>query len=368
MSSFEVTILGASGGPDAGTTQSFMVRPFGCRDLRSICVDGGAGFGQILQMLARSGDSWRSQVLESFYVNDFEPADQFFDSEAQVSWGFADYMLARLERSSEACGKRNTFTKALDVYKGIKEYYVTHAHLDHIAAIVLNSPLAYSGANGDNKLLWGLPFTVDAIEKHVFNDLIWPDLLHCGSERLKPGYLTEGALHACGTFPQWDVVPFKVHHGASASTSHTRVYSTVYLLSDRATRESLLVCGDLEPDFTAGAEPLLEQVWRYIAANVPSGYLKGIIIECSSPTETPKDELYGHMSPAYLVSQLETLRAVQKEPDALSGLHVVITHVKKIVCERDPRLTILQELRDAADKVQLDVRFSMAAQGYTFSF
>ncbi|QLQ80027.1 hypothetical protein HG537_0D00270 [Torulaspora globosa] len=365
MGSFEVTILGASGGPDGGATQCFMVRPMGCRGLRSICVDGGAGFGEISQILARSKDSCKSELLESFYANDFEPAGQFFDDKASISVGFPQCMIGSLEHALE---KQNTFTKAMEIYMGVKEYYITHAHLDHIGAMVLNSPLACDANNEDGKLIYALPFTLQAIEKHIFNDVIWPDLLHCGSNRLKLSRLTDGIPHVCTVFPQWDIIPFKVHHGFSASIVDKRVYSTVYLFSDRTTKQALLVCGDLEPDSASDGEPLLEKAWEYIAKRVTRGNLRGIIIECSSSASTPKHELYGHMSPAYLVGQLSRLREMYGDPNALAGLNVLVTHVKTIISEKDPRLVILQELREAALQERLDVRFSMAVQGYTFSF
>ncbi|QLL33081.1 hypothetical protein HG536_0D06030 [Torulaspora globosa] len=368
MSNFEVTVLGASGGTDGGATQCFMVRPMGCRGLRSICVDGGAGFSQISQMLARSKDSFKSELLESFYANDFEPAGQFFDPKASVSLGFPQCILGSLEDALEKHKHLNTFTKAMEIYMGVKEYYITHAHLDHIGAMVLNSPFACDANSGDAKLICALPFTLQAIEKHIFNDVIWPDLLHGGSSRLKLSSLTDGIPHVCGAFPQWDIIPFKVHHGFSASIVDERVYSTVYLFSDRSTKQSLLVCGDLEPDSASGGEPLLEKAWEYIATRVPRGNLKGIIVECSSSASTPKHELYGHMSPAYLVGQLSRLREMYGDPDVLAGLSILVTHVKTIISEKDPRLVILQELREAALQERLDVRFSMAVQGYTFSF
>lgn len=368
MSSFEITILGASGGPDGGATQCFMVRPIGCRDLRSICVDGGAGFSQISQMLARSKDSSKSELLESFYANDFEPAGQFFDSKALVSLGFPQCILGSFEHGSEKHKQLNTFMKAMEIYTGIKEYYITHAHLDHIGAMVLNSPLACDANSEGVKIISGLPFTLQALEKHIFNDVVWPDLLRCGSNRIKLSRLADGIPHVCTTFPQLDIIPFKVHHGFSASVIDKRVYSTVYLFSDRRTKHSLLICGDLEPDSVSDGEPLLDKAWEYIATRVARGNLKGIIVECSSSASTPKHLLYGHMSPAYLVGQLSRLREMYGVPDALEGLNVLVTHVKTVISDKDPRLVILQELREAALKERLDVRFSMAVQGYTFSF
>lgn len=360
MFNFEVTVLGASGGPDAGDTQCFMVRPSGSRDLRSICVDGGAGVGQIARILSQAIDTSRPQLIESFYFNDFEPADQFFDPRTPVKLGFPADLVENVSS--------NTWKRALQFYKGIKEYYITHAHLDHIAAMVMNSPMVYDGECMSGKKLWGLPFTMDAIKRHVFNDLIWPDLLDGTASRLKLDSLAEQRRHNCETFPQWDIIPLKVHHGFGVSEPSSRIYSTIYLFIDKRSGSGIVICGDLEQDHATDKLPLLEEAWDYIAKHIPHRKLKGIIIECSSWTATQQTELYGHMSPTYLVPAINRLQRQYQEPDALRDLEIVITHVKKAISDKDPRLIILKELRDQAHATQLHVRFSIAIQGYTFQF
>lgn len=368
MFSFEVTVLGASGGPDAGDTQCFMMRPSGSRDLRSICVDGGAGMGQIAQMLAQAKDAFRRNMVESFYESDYEPAHQFFDVATPVKLGFPSYIADRLERTLLDKKSLNTLRRALEIYRGVKEYYISHAHLDHIAAMVLNSPLVYDGGCPEGKKIWGLPFTVEAIKKHVFNNLIWPNLLEgCGS-RLSIDSLAEVETHNCETFPQWDIIPLKVHHGFGATPPKHRIYSTIFLFIDKRTGSGIVICGDLEQDSTSDRLPLLDHAWDYIAQHVHCKDLKGIMIECSSSKETRDNELYGHMSPTYLVPALERLQSRYKDPNALGHMDVVITHVKKTVSDKDPRLVILQELREQAHAVQLNARFSIAVQGYTFQF
>lgn len=363
MFSFEVTILGASGGPDAGDTQSFMVRPSESKDLRSICIDGGAGMGQIAQILAKAKDGPRSQLVESYHENDYEVADQFFDPRTPVRFGFPSYIVDDLEKQS-----MNTLRQALEVYKGVKEYYITHPHLDHIVAMVLNSPMVYDGECLGSKKVWGLPFTVETIRNHIFNDLIWPNLLHGATSRLKLDMLAEVQRHNCETFPQWDIVPLKVHHGFGVSDANHRIYSAVFLVIDKNSGSSIVLCGDLEQDMDSDELPLLEIAWEYIAEHVKFRDLKGIVIECSSSTATLQNELYGHMSPRYLVPALKRLQKRYNDPDALKDLEVVITHVKKTVTGKDPRLIILKELRDQAQAAELPVRFSAALQGYTFQF
>lgn len=369
MFSFEVTILGASGGPDAGETQCFMVRPGGCKHLNSVCVDGGAGVRQIARILVGTYDSSNPKPVESLYVNDFEPAEQFFDANIPVDFGFASSIMHMEKHFMEGSDRTSTYSKALRLYRGIKDYYITHPHLDHIAAMVLNSPLIFDGKYMEGKQVWGLPFTVDGIEKHVFNDVVWPNLLNVNGGRLKLNALANEEIQICKSFPQWDIIPFQVHHGNAVTSAKPNVYSTIYLFRDRYTDDSIVICGDVEPDILAGTDCLLDNVWQYLAKHTSSEKVKGIIIECSSFTDTSDRDLYGHLSPKYVIKALSRLKELYNGGKALAGLNVVVSHVKKIDSKRDPRLIILEELRTLAKNAQLnDIKFSMAIEGYTFHF
>lgn len=369
MFSFEVIILGASGGPDGGATQCFVVRPEGRRDLQSVCVDAGAGAGQISHMIARYGTYSNSKMIESFYANDMEPSEKYFDPRAVVEFGFPKFITSHLAHKEPGF---NTRMKTLEIYSGIKEYYITHAHLDHVSAMILNSPLAYEGeeCSGDTKKIWGLTFTVEAIKNHLFNDVIWPDLAGCNEKRFQFGTLNNKESHQCDTFPGWDIIPLKVNHGFTARNTQKRIYSTLYLFHDRESNDSLLICGDLECNLSSDAtKGLLEKALRHVVDNVPQGKLKGIIIECSSATSVRESQLYGHLSPVHLIELLSRLRDMYQDTNALKGLDIVITHVKRVTAVRDPRLTILDELRHLAKKTGLTgVKFSMAIQGHTFRF
>lgn len=56
----------------------------------------------------------------------------------------------------------------------VSTYLITHPHLDHIAGFAINTAAFH--ATSRPKRLAALPFTVDAIKKHIFNDVIWPNL------------------------------------------------------------------------------------------------------------------------------------------------------------------------------------------------
>lgn len=353
MVSFEVTILGASGGPGAGTTQCFMIRPFRWRSLESICVDGGAGATQIAKILAGEPHNGRT---ESFYARDYEPVDQFFDPKVQVRSGLSDSLAKALGDSSTTTNHR-----VIQIYESIKGYYVTHPHLDHIASLVLDSPLIYGSPESTCKTIWGLPFTTKAIESHIFNDSIWPNLIRGGGQRLQIESLTSQLTSINPTFSHIEIVPFQISHGKGAGLPRHNIYSTAYLFRDKNTDHCILIFGDFEPD---SDEPLLASLWSYLASSVPFHKIKAIIVECSSPMATK--ELYGHLCPTTLVNELAHLQKAYghaQEPD----MDVIITHVKNFYSTKDPRLIILEEVRQEAKKIGLKgIRFSIAIKGHTF--
>ncbi|RZJ15461.1 MAG: 3',5'-cyclic-nucleotide phosphodiesterase [Acidovorax sp.] len=96
----------------------------------------------------------------------------------------------------------------------INHVFLTHSHLDHIAAL----PLMVDSVSSFRKFplqIHALPATIDALRTHIFNNIIWPDFgaipsvdepfvrflpLHAGEQRTVAG-LTIEALPAVHTVP-----------------------------------------------------------------------------------------------------------------------------------------------------------------------
>ena len=64
---------------------------------------------------------------------------------------------------------------SLDEMRGIRHIFVTHSHLDHIAAIPLLADTLFDDLIGRPLIVHALPKTIKALEKHIFNWTIWPD-------------------------------------------------------------------------------------------------------------------------------------------------------------------------------------------------
>jgi cAMP phosphodiesterase len=60
------------------------------------------------------------------------------------------------------------------VREHISTYLITHPHIDHVSGFVINTAAFHNTSRP--KRLAALPFTVDAIKTHIFNNVIWPNL------------------------------------------------------------------------------------------------------------------------------------------------------------------------------------------------
>ncbi len=62
----------------------------------------------------------------------------------------------------------------LDEMRRIDRVFLTHSHLDHVAALPLMVD-SVGTARGKPLQIHALPETIQALRAHIFNDLIWPD-------------------------------------------------------------------------------------------------------------------------------------------------------------------------------------------------
>ena len=60
------------------------------------------------------------------------------------------------------------------VREHVATYLITHPHLDHLSGFAINTAAFHNTSRP--KRLTALPGTVDAIKRHIFNDVIWPNL------------------------------------------------------------------------------------------------------------------------------------------------------------------------------------------------
>lgn len=84
------------------------------------------------------------------------------------------------------------------------------------------------------------------------------------------------------------------------------VSSSAFFIRNDVTGDELLIFGDIEPD-TVSLAPRNHIVWEDAASKFAAGHLKAIFIECSYDDSVRDADLYGHLCPRHLISELRWL-------------------------------------------------------------
>ncbi|MBI3925289.1 MAG: 3',5'-cyclic-nucleotide phosphodiesterase [Armatimonadetes bacterium] len=232
----------------------------------------------------------------------------------------------------------------------IKAYLLSHAHLDHVAGLIIGS------TDDSPKPIVGLSSTLDFLRDDVFNWKIWPNF---GNEGLSPlnqytyVRLQDGQRYA---------VPQTEMNVELWPLCHSNCYpSSAFLIEARGYH--VLYLGDTGPDEVEQTDRL-HSLWTRLAPLVREGKLCGMFIEVSYPDGRSDDQLFGHLTPSWLMKELQRLAVLvdPEHPDrALRGLTVVVTHIKPSLQKGpSPRETIAAQLKQ---QNTLGVRFVLPEQG-----
>ena len=195
----------------------------------------------------------------------------------------------------------------------IKAYFISHAHLDHVAGLILNSP------NDSPKNIYGFSSVIEIMKNNYFTAKSWANF---GSEGDKPilnkytyNYLTPGKeIEIPNT--ELSVTPYIL--------SHVNPYeSTAFLVRNK--NAYLLYLGDTGADEVEKSNQL-EQLWKAIADKVIAHTLKAIFIEVSFDNAMPDKSLYGHLTPRLLMQEMKVLNKLSN--GQLQKLPIYITHIK----------------------------------------
>lgn len=232
----------------------------------------------------------------------------------------------------------------------VKGYLVSHAHLDHVAGLLIASP------DDSKKPIYALASVNTALVDTYFNWQAWPNF----SDRGKPPQLKKYALQdlKSGTAtPLLDtamsVTAFPLSHGG--------VESTAFLIESAG--DAVLCFGDTGPD-SVEKSTRMKDVWSAVADKVRQRKLKAILIEASYASDRPDNLLFGHLTPKWIMKALHELDELAGGK-ALKDLPVVVTHIKYSLTREQPQKQMQAELDAQND---LGVRFLLSHQGTRWHF
>jgi cAMP phosphodiesterase len=224
----------------------------------------------------------------------------------------------------------------------INSYFISHAHLDHTAGLIMNSP------NDKAKNLYGLASVLDVFKKNYFTWSAWANFGTEGEAPILKKYSyqplipkLEISIDNTGLF----VTPFVL--------SHVKPYeSTAFLVKNQDAY--LLYLGDTGADRIEQSDQLA-QLWQTIAPLVIKDQLKAIFIEVSFDNSVSEKALFGHLTPNLLMEEMAKLN--QLANGQLKNTQLYVTHIKP--CD-DCETKIKAEIQ-AANQIGLNISYPTQA-------
>ncbi len=180
--------------------------------------------------------------------------------------------------------------------EAVRHVFLTHSHSDHTASLPIFVENAWTPA-GNCPRVYGSPETLDGVQRHIFNDVMWPDFVAL-SKKMPP------FLHLCPLRAEvpvdadgLQVTPIPVDH---------LVPTFGYVVTDG--QSAVVIAGDTGPT---------HRIWE--VTHRTAG-LQAIFLEACFPNALKAlAETSRHLTPEMLG------REVAKMPP---GIKVVVVHIK----------------------------------------
>jgi cAMP phosphodiesterase len=230
----------------------------------------------------------------------------------------------------------------------IKAYLVSHAHLDHVAGLLLNAP------DDAPKPIYGLSGCLTTLQNDYFNWRAWPNFGSSGNPPILGKYQLRKLVPRQETPIENTTLSVQTF-----VLSHAKPYQSAAFLV-KSYNQYLLYLGDTGADEIEQTHNLRE-VWQAVQPLVKARQLKAIFIEASYTNTQPSTQLFGHLTPALLMQEMDAL-AQLTGPTALRGLPIVVIHIKPTAGNEE---AIRKQLTEA-NKLQVKLIFPEQGQQLEF--
>ncbi|MGF1791774.1 3',5'-cyclic-nucleotide phosphodiesterase [Photobacterium profundum] len=229
----------------------------------------------------------------------------------------------------------------------VKGYFISHAHLDHVAGMIIASP------DDSGKSIYGLASVNQALSSSYFNWVSWPNFGDRGD-----GFQLKKYKYNDMPPKKWLDVKGTSLRVKAFPLSHSGIESTAFLFSNEDA--AMVYLGDTGSDKVEKSDSL-NQVWTSLVPYIQAGNLKGIMIEVSFTNAVKDTMLFGHLTPDWLITELKQLERKAGGKSSLEDLKIVISHVKYSLKKgEDPKVVIKRQLKEKND---LGVEFIFPVQG-----
>ncbi|MFI0490101.1 MBL fold metallo-hydrolase [Flavobacterium sp.] len=198
--------------------------------------------------------------------------------------------------------------------KYIKGYCISHAHLDHVSGLIMNSPADSS------KTVYATKKCMEMMEKHYFNGETWANFGDEGVGLQLKKYHFQTLLFGEKTKINTTTMTVKAF-----PLSHVNPFeSTAFLIQNG--EDAVLYLGDTGADSVEKSYDL-SLLWKAISPLIIQNKLRGIFIEVSFPNEQPDSLLFGHLTPNHLMTEMHKLEELTGK-GTLKNFKIIIIHMK----------------------------------------
>lgn len=187
------------------------------------------------------------------------------------------------------------FVSPIDVQRQVKHVFISHSHTDHLASLPIFIDNVYA-PGPESPIVYGNADVLDCLQKHVFNERIWPDMIRLSAEETP--FLKMEEIH--------DETPVEVDGVRITPVALEHIVPAMgFILEDGET--SIAIVSDTNPT---------NRIWEVINQQKN---LKAVLLEASFPNHMEwLAERAMHLTPELFAGELKKL----KQPARIIAIHV----------------------------------------------